>query len=240
MPQGQLDRPARQGQPRPVAAEHLQARVPRIGRGGGRSGGPPAAARGAASASSASTAADRGPDQGQHVRAGDVVAAGHVDRAQQRAGDRVVHRCRRAAPRLHRPPVVLAAVELDGVVDGQGRARGVRAGDVLGPPGALDEVHPGGAGPQPRIPFDPQHPAAGVGDRDDHPVGLGVLDEQPADDRHDRGQRVRLAVGEAGRRPAGRPGGVPSSGSTPLLSERRQESRTTDRTDVVAGSVRCR
>ena len=130
------------------------------------------------------------------MRAGHVVAAGDVDGAQQGAGERVVHRGGRAAPRLDRTAEVLAAVDLDGVVDGERGAGGVGAGDVLGPAGALDEVHAGGLAAQPGVALHPQHPAAGVGDRDDHLVGLGVLDQQPADHRHDRRQRVGGAVGE--------------------------------------------
>jgi hypothetical protein len=130
------------------------------------------------------------------VRPGHRVAAGHVDGAEQRAGVRIVHRRGRAAPRLHRPAVVLAAVDLDGVVEGQRGARGVGARDVLGPAGPLDEVHALRARAQPGVTLHPQHPAGRVGDRDDHLVGLGVLHQQPADHRHDRRQRVGRPVGE--------------------------------------------
>ena len=130
------------------------------------------------------------------MRARDVVAAGDVDGAEQQPGERVVHRSGRTAPRLDGTAEVLAAVDLDGVVDGERGAGGVGADDVLGPAGALDEGHAGRLAAQPVVALHPQHAAAGVGDRDDHLVVLGVLDQEPPDHRHDRGQRVGLAVGD--------------------------------------------
>ena len=108
----------------------------------------------------------------------------------------IVHRGGRAAPRLDGTAEVLAAADLDGVVDGERGAGGVGTGDVLGPARALDEVHAGGLAAQPGVALHPQHPAAGVGDGDDHLVGLGVLHQQAADHRHDRRQRVGGTVGE--------------------------------------------
>jgi hypothetical protein len=186
----------RQGQTRPLAAQDVQARGHPLQ---GRRHSPFRFALHLLPVLPAQLRLDgrhRGPHQGEHVRTGHVVTAGHIDGAQQRAGQWVVHGGRRAAPRLDRAAVVLAAVDLDGVVDGEGRARGVRADDLLGPPGAFDEVHAGRPAAQPRIALDPQHPAAGVGDRDDHLVVLGVLDEEPPDHRHHRRQGVGLAIGE--------------------------------------------
>ena len=125
---------------------------------------------------------------------------------------------------------MLAAVELHGVVQRERRPRGVGAGDVLGPAGALDEVHPRRPAAQPGVALDPQHPAGGVGDRDDHAVVLGVLDQQAADHRQHRRQRVRRR-GSASRSSSSRStGGAAPSGSIPLPRLRRQDSQTTLRT----------
>ena len=134
---------------------------------------------------------------------------------------------------------MLAAVDLDGVVDGERGAGGVGADDVLGPAGALDEVHAGRLRLRSRgVALDPEHPAAGVGDRDDHLVVLGVLDQQPADHRHDRGQRVRLAVGEqvvvqqVDRRRAAVRVDAAAEGAAPGVAD--------DGADRVVGDVGCR
>ena len=194
VPQREIDRPGRQGQPGPVATQDGEPRRRALGRGGGRTA---ALEPGAVQPAQLGLHRRRGrADEGEHLRAGDVVAAGDVDRAEQRAGHRVVHGRRGAAPRLHRPAVVLAAVDLHEVVERERRPRRVGAGDLLGPAGTLDEVHARRPGPQPGVALHPQHAAGGIGDRDDHPVDLGVLDEQPADHRHHRRQWMGLAVGD--------------------------------------------
>ena len=149
VPQRQLERARRQGQPRPLAAQDLQPRgqplqrrrpapVPRCScsRCCQRSSDSTAATVARTSVSTCGLATWSPPVTSMAPSSS--------------AGQRVVHRRGRAAPRLDGTAEVLAAVDLDGVVDGERGAGGVGADDVLGPAGALDEVHAGRLAAQPR------------------------------------------------------------------------------------------
>ena len=152
VPQRQLDRARTAGVSRARSRPRTSSRGALRGGGGTRRAGPRCSLLAALPAQLRLDRGDRGPHQREHVRARDVVAAGDVDRAEQHPGHRVVHRRRRAAPRLDRTAEVLAAVDLDGVVDGERGAGGVGADDVLGPAGTLDEVHAGRLAAQPVSP----------------------------------------------------------------------------------------
>ncbi len=130
------------------------------------------------------------PDERQRLGGCDVGATGEVDRADQRAGDGIVHRRRGATPRLNDAREVLRAADLQLGVEGERRAGRVRSGPALTPVRAWHEVHRLGFADRIAIALDPEQRAVGRGHRDDD-AGVGrVLDQQPTDDRKRRRQRV--------------------------------------------------
>lgn len=132
--------------------------------------------------------------EGQAVRAGQIVAAGDVDRAEQAAGVRVVDRRGGAGPRLHRHGEVLGREDLHRMVDRDRDAGGVGARVRLVPPGPGDEVHPLGPRPRPTMALDPEQPAGRVAHRKQVPPVVGDAAQQVAEQRQHPGQGVRLAI----------------------------------------------
>ena len=83
-----------------------------------------------------------GPDHPERLRGCDVLAAGDVDEPEDLVGGWVVDGYRGATPRLDEPVEVLGGMDLHRGVEMKGGARCVRAGMVLVPDRALDEVDP--------------------------------------------------------------------------------------------------
>lgn len=107
---------------------------------------------------------------------------------------------------------MLRAEHLDVVARRQRRARRVRPGVRLVPPGALHEADALDGPPHAGVAGHPQEPAVRVGERDEEPLGERGVEQQPAHDGQRVPQRVLGPVGAqvgVGQRDGrGRPLGV--------------------------------
>ena len=98
--------------------------------------------------------------------------AGEVDDADDLARLRVVDRRARALPGVHDAAEVLGGEDLDGMVDGDRRAKRVGSRALLTPVGAADEVHVLGRLDHVLVALDPQQHTARVRDHE-HVAGAG-------------------------------------------------------------------
>ena len=133
------------------------------------------------------------PNQRQRLRRGHPGSAGEVAGADQSPGVKIMHRYGRTTPRLDQPREVLRPTDLQFTIQGQRGARRVSSGAAFTPVGAGHEVHHLDLAARRAIAFHPQQRAVRGGDRhDDAGVG-GIADQQSADDRERRRQRVNVS-----------------------------------------------
>ena len=130
------------------------------------------------------------PDHGARLRRPDVVAAGHVDHAQDAAGGQIVDRGGGAAPALNRPDEVLGRADRHRRIEPERGAGGVGARVGLIPLGPLHErdrlrppEHAGRAGHPQQLPLLVGHGHDGV-------ALLRRLAEHVRQEREDLRQRV--------------------------------------------------
>ena len=136
-----------------------------------------------------------GAHQRERLRGRHLRATGEVDRADQRPGGGIVHRRRRATPRLDDPGKVLRPADLDLLVKGQRGAGRIGSGAALTPIRAGHEIHRLGAAARRPVALHPQQRAVGRADGDYHSGSGCILDEQPAD--HGERRRQWMSFSDA-------------------------------------------
>ncbi|TFD07247.1 hypothetical protein E3T25_00570 [Cryobacterium sandaracinum] len=129
----------------------------------------------------------------ESLRGHRLVAARDVDDAEDGAGMRVGDAHGRATPRMRQLVEILGPLNLDSVIEGQGRARRARADPALGPVRPLDEQHPLRLTPHGSVTVDPERATELVTDGHDQAGVKGVPDEQVVHDREHGGQRMPVA-----------------------------------------------
>ena len=129
----------------------------------------------------------------ESLRGHRLVAARDVDDAEDGAGMRVGDAHGRATPRMRQLVEILGPLNLDSVIEGQGRARRARADPALGPVRPLDEQHPLRLTPHGSVTVDPERAAELVTDGHDQAGVKGVPDKQVVHDREHGGKRMPVA-----------------------------------------------